>query len=109
MQNDDRLFDDINIFGKKRHSVDIDRTVMERDFHKGDPVNDGEAPSSSVYDKFSNKSNFGEITGEMIDADDLEQGMPFRQVAGKSKKTDDHNKFKASYNPHLDFDLYDKN
>ncbi len=55
--------------------------------------------------KFSDVSNFGEITGEMLDIPEIDQGMPlrFNVTTIVPEKINYDNK----YNPRLDFELYE--
>ena len=82
-----------------------DRLLMERgDLFGVDTRNDN---NNNMYNRntqeltFMDDQNIGEITGEIFNTSEIDQGMPLR-----SNKLD--NKSKISDNPHTDFELYNQ-
>ena len=63
----------------------------------------GDTDEKRYMKKKINNSRTGEITGEMFQVSELEQGMPLRGSAINNKRTDSH-----FVNKYLDFNIFDK-
>jgi serine protease inhibitor len=85
-----------------RHKEDVNRVIMERSsiFQNNSNV-DIQKTYNDKYNK--NNKNLGEITGEHIQIDELEQGLPMRKFMTENKKYNEDD----IVNPFLDFNLYD--
>lgn len=82
----DRNFQNIN--STKNNKSNIDRLFLEREFDKN-------KNSDSDYE------NLGEITGDTMNGNNIDKGMPMRSQYNPKKPIYDSNKY-------LDFNLYDK-
>lgn len=103
------------------HENNIDRLIMERDnIFNNDTRTERHNPNQNFTHKKNtgrtfpdSKSRMGEITGEIFDSEDLDQGMPMRPFLSTerekvSREVDFDKPYLSMYNPGLDFDLYDK-
>lgn len=89
----------------QRHDLNVERRIFEREgMFNMDTRN---VESSNFYKTKSHEDSkkFGEITGEIFHASDLEQGMPMRDFMVNERellgRTETHNQY-------LDFDIYGK-
>lgn len=89
-------------FKDKINKSNIERRFMERDLLFSQDSKYFEKQKLKNMKFSSRNSKTGEITGEQFVVDELEQGMPMRQLI------QDHDVDNIAYNPKLDFDLYDK-
>jgi serpin B len=129
-QDFDRLNEDSKLDQfSDNHSSNVDRRVMERggmfntdsNNNRSDTFNESSMGSNSFssnpgYNRgssFNNpNSSVGEITGQHISVSDLEQGMPARSFMDNSnrdprERVEDVEQQRRTYNPNLDFDLFD--
>lgn len=89
----------------QRHDLNVERRIFEREgMFNMDTRN---TDSSTFYKNKSQDSDkrFGEITGDVFNASDLEQGMPMRDFLINEKNLLQKPDTQNSY---LDFDVYDK-
>jgi serine protease inhibitor len=97
----------ITDFSDRRH---IDRCAIERDELFGIDTRTAQRSSNENkrqknHDRRAGQlHNTGEITGEMFDMPDMEQGMPLRGSAVQTRRGDDR-----YINKYLDFNIYEKN
>lgn len=101
-------------FDPEEHSININRRIMERgDLFNADTR--GSTYKSSYNDQnrtgmeFPTSNRFGEITGEIFDTSTIEQGMPMRPFYNSKleRLPDIDRQQQQSYNPGIDFNLYD--
>jgi serine protease inhibitor len=66
--------------------------------------------SNHNYGSFSESNNVGEITGQVLNVNEIDQGMPMRTTYPRQQlQTEEPEiQYGENYNPHLDFNLYDK-
>lgn len=92
-------------YNDEQHQFNIQRRMMERDFGNNDK--DKYKNDFVPFTRFDDQlKNIGEITGEKLNGENLEKGMPFRPTMSISS---DRYAFEPNdkTNSHLDFDLYD--
>ncbi|CAH6421744.1 Serpin (serine protease inhibitor) [uncultured virus] len=94
---------DKNKFDKKIHNYNIERRLLERDDMFNLNSRDHEPEKKRDVKKSKNSKNMGEITGKQFDINELEKGMPARFSLVSNFNDMDN----VSYNPQLDFDLFD--
>lgn len=97
---------DYNNIEHNKQSNDVERTIMERggmfnmDTYNYKDRMAGERQSSNGFKQ-------GEITGQTYDNSELDHGMPARGFLDKHQhKVQDIEEQQNTYNPFLDFDLY---
>lgn len=87
-------------FDRKQHDYNVDRRIMERMF--GSETKNKYKDDSDDYDFLADDNQYlGEITGEQMDMDDMDKGMPIRSSNSNKKQ------YEEPSNPYLDFALYD--
>ena len=93
----------------KLHEMNIERRLMERGnmFNMDTQYKNKSMSDDSSYGRYKEESKIGEITGEMFDSSQLDQGMPIRYFLNEQNKEDIQTEDHDIYNPKLDFDLYD--
>uniref|UniRef100_A0A6C0ACA2 Serpin domain-containing protein n=1 Tax=viral metagenome TaxID=1070528 RepID=A0A6C0ACA2_9ZZZZ len=99
-------FRNIENFNSQDHFNNLDRIDMERGMTayssprtKRYMLNDKKRNNR----RYQDNDKIGEITGRYVEYEDLEQGMPIR-----SEETYEMFNRREVANPHLDFDIYDK-
>lgn len=106
------LSGDINTnMDRRDHGRNVDRRILERDmmFNQNSTMQERDKLRNKMRkNKFSKRgSKMGEITGEVYEVSELEQGMPMRHCEKTQRFDNNKSPESAMYNPQLDFDLYD--
>ena len=92
------------LFNTEKHNLNVERRIFEREgMFNIDTKNVG---ANEFYKQNSQKKNnkFGEITGEVFNPNDLEQGMPMRDFLVNDKELLNRHE---TQNPYLDFNLFE--
>lgn len=89
-------------FDPVMHDFNVKRRIMERDgaFNVDTRLDRYRDPIAGREDQFNENAQIGEITGELLDTSNLDQGMPMRHFLNQPIQQP------QDYNPNLDFDLY---
>lgn len=101
-----------NKFDPELHEENIQRRIDERNnlFNMDTRNNRFLDKKNMEHDqKFSDSKNVGEITGSNMELHNLEHGMPMRTFINEKEQVEIKNRLSQldSYNPQLDFDLYE--
>jgi len=118
LSNDIKMYQDNpdkkkGTFDPEAHKLNIERTFMERGIFNTD-TRISKFKKINKQANYNNSKNIGEITGELLDAENIDQGMPTRFFLNSIDMQDNEkhtlsnpNNIYDIYNPKLDFFLYD--
>ena len=90
----------------QRHDLNVERRIFEREGMFNMDTRNVESSNFYKTKSHDNNKKFGEITGEVFHASDLEQGMPMRDFMINERELLGRTE---TQNPYLDFNIYSQN